>query len=250
MTEPGRVELGDLRLVAPLPQSIGPPFGGMGLERVDLAGVRPDQIAGGVLAGTDLDEGPADRTLVEGVAATHHVEHPLLREAEPQFLSFITTQATPTTRETIMTLTRSLIASFGLTAALLVGGAGCAKDSATNAALKSAGVDADVATDGGLPDGFPEAVATPDLDLETGAGIAGVFTLRYTSKDSATDVGEYRATLKEKGFAIDEEFTFDKTQGDYVGFMASSPEFTVMASAYGEAAPGGGNYMAVVVTPV
>jgi hypothetical protein len=149
-----------------------------------------------------------------------------------------------------MHTTRSLVSALGLAAALLVGGVACSAEDATNAALENAGVDANVSTGGDLPDGFPSDVATPDLELETGAAVEGTYTLRYTSDDATADIAAYRTALADAGFTPGEDFTFDKASGDHTGFTAASPEFNVMAAAYGPDAPGGGNYMAVVVTPV
>lgn len=147
-----------------------------------------------------------------------------------------------------MTTTRSLIATIGLTAALIVGGAACSSDDQVNAALKSAGVDAEVTTDGELPSGFPEGVPTPDLELENGAGAAGEFVLRYATTDYVADQAAYQQVLEEQGFTIGESFDFDETQGSYSGFTATGLGHQVVASAYGAEAPGGGNYMAVVVS--
>ena len=145
---------------------------------------------------------------------------------------------------------RTLIGALGLTFALAIGGAACSAEDQTNAALEKAGVDANVSTGGDLPDGFPEAVATPDLELESGAAVAGTYTLRYTSSDPAGDVAAYRSALEDAGFTPGEDFTNDKAAGDFQGFTAADETYTVMASAYGPDAPGGGDYMAVVVTPV
>lgn len=142
-----------------------------------------------------------------------------------------------------------LLAALGLTAALVLGGTACGSDDQANAILKSAGVDANVSTGGDLPDGFPGEVPTPDLDLETGAAAVGTFTLRYTSKDAHADAAAYQKALEAKGFTISNPFDFDEASGDYVGFTADGSGQQVIASAYGPKAPGGGNYMAVVVTP-
>jgi len=149
-----------------------------------------------------------------------------------------------------MHTTRSLVSALGLAAALLVGGAACSADDVTNAALEDAGVEGSVSTSGDLPDDFPSEVATPDLPLETGAGVEGIFTLRYTSDDPTGDFAAYRSALEDAGFTADEDFTFDKASGDHTGFTATSAEYSVLASAYGPDAPGGGNYLAVVVSPI
>ena len=148
-----------------------------------------------------------------------------------------------------MTTPRSLLGALGLSAALLLGATACSNDSVTNAALEKAGVDGDIATQGSLPDGFPESVPTPDLELETGVALEGIHTLRYTSDDVA-DAAAYRTTLEDAGFTSGQDFTFDKASGDYSGFTATNTEFTVLVSAYGPDAPGGGDYLAVVVTPL
>jgi hypothetical protein len=148
-----------------------------------------------------------------------------------------------------MTTPRSLIGALGLSAALLFGAVACSNDSVANAALDKAGVEGDLSTEGSLPDGFPESVPAPDLELETGVALEGTFTLRYTSDDQA-DAAAYRTALEDAGFTSGQDFTFDKASGDYSGFTATSDEFTVLASAYGPDAPGGGNYLAVVVTPI
>jgi hypothetical protein len=149
-----------------------------------------------------------------------------------------------------MRTTRSLISALGLTTALLIGGAACSAEDVTNSAMEDAGIDGNISTGGDLPDGFPTEVATPELDLETGAAVEGIFTLRYSSDDSAADAAAYRTALEDAGFTPGEDFTFDEASGDYSGFTATSAEYSVLASAYGPDAPGGGNYLAVVVTPV
>ena len=146
--------------------------------------------------------------------------------------------------------TRTLIGTVALTAGLLLGGVACSSQDAANAALDKAGVEADISTDGHIPDGFPEEIPTPDLKLENGAAVEGIYTLRYTSDDPAADVAAYRQAVEATELIMGEDFTFDKASGDYQGFMASNEKYTLMASAYGPDAPGGGNYMAVVVTPV
>lgn len=148
-----------------------------------------------------------------------------------------------------MTTPRSLIGALGLSAALLLGATACSNDSVANAALEKAGVDGDLSTKGSLPDGFPESIPTPDLPLETGVALEGIFTLRYTSDDVA-DAAAYRTVLEDAGLTTGQDFSFDKASGDYSGFTASNDEYNVVVSAYGPDAPGGGDYLAVVATPV
>lgn len=149
-----------------------------------------------------------------------------------------------------MHTSRTLIGALGLTFALAIGGAACSTEDQTNAALEKAGVDANVSTGGELPDGFPETVATPDLELESGAAVAGTYTLRYTSSDPAAEIAAYRSALEAAEFTPGGDFTNDAAAGDYQGFTAANADYTVLASAYGPDAPGGGNYLAVVVTPL
>ncbi len=145
---------------------------------------------------------------------------------------------------------QSIIGAFGIVAAL--GFSACSGDDAANDALKNAGVDGDISTGGDLPRDFPADVATPDLNLEQGIALQGQFTLRYTTKAAAADVATYRAALAEKGFTVTNDFDnlADPAAGANVGFVATSAEWSVTVSAFGPDAPGGGNYLAVVVTPL
>ena len=66
---------------------------------------------------------------------------------------------------------------------------------------------------------------TPDLKLETGIGIEGTFTLRYTSTDAKADVAEYRSALAENGFTFTTDFDHldDPAAVGNVGFVATAP---------------------------
>ena len=147
------------------------------------------------------------------------------------------------------TISKTIVSAFGLVA--LLGVSACSADDAANDALKDAGVEANVNTEGGLPDGFPEAVTTPDLDLETGIAAVGTFTLRYTTDDPAADTAAYRDALAADGFTVTElvDHLADPATGGNIAFTATSAEFSVVVSAFSPDAPGGGNYMGVVVTP-
>ncbi len=146
---------------------------------------------------------------------------------------------------------RTLLGAFGLTAMLFVGAACSAEDQA-NDALKDAGVDGNITLDGGVPKDFPsDEVALPDLKLETGVGLSGTFTLRYTTKDAKADVATYRAALAEDGAIITADFDnlTETAPGGNVGFTATKGTWAIDVSAFGPDAPGGGNYLAVVVSP-
>ena len=146
---------------------------------------------------------------------------------------------------------RTLLGAFGLTAMLFVGAACSAEDQA-NDALKDAGVDGNITLDGGVPEDFPsDEVALPDLKLETGVGLSGTFTLRYTTKDAKADVATYRAALAEDGATVAADFDnlADVAAGGNVGFTATKGTWAINVSAFGPDVPGGGNYLAVVVTP-
>ena len=146
---------------------------------------------------------------------------------------------------------KSIIGAISLVA--LLGMAACSSsDDAANDALKDAGVSGDIDTGGDLPKDFPSDVAVPELGLETGVGLEGTFTLRYTSEDPAADVAAYRSALEAGGFTIANDFDnlADPATGGNVGFIGTSSAWTVTVSAFGPDAPGGGDYMAVVVAPV
>jgi len=138
-----------------------------------------------------------------------------------------------------------------LSIATLLGVSACNSDDAANDALEDAGVDANVNTGGGLPDGFPEAVVTPDLKLETGIAAVGTFTLRYTTEDPAADTAAYRDALTAAGFTATEliDNLADPATGGNIAFTATSAEYSVVVSAFSPDAPGGGNYMGVAVAP-
>ena len=142
-----------------------------------------------------------------------------------------------------------IIGALGLVAALGLGA--CSADDAANDALKNAGVDANVATGGDLPEGFPDDVPTPGLDLESGVAAIGTYTLRYTSKDPAKDTAAYRDALAAAGFTVTDlvDNLADPASGGNIAFTASNASWTVAASAFSPDAPGGGNYMGIVVTP-
>ncbi|MEO6125601.1 MAG: hypothetical protein ABIR32_18025 [Ilumatobacteraceae bacterium] len=142
-----------------------------------------------------------------------------------------------------------IIGAVGVTT--LLGLSACNSDKAANDALKDAGVEANVNTGGGLPAGFPKEVVTPDLKLETGIAAVGTFTLRYTSPNPAADTAAYRDALTAAGFTVSElvDHLADPAAGGNVAFTASSAAYTVVVSAFSKDAPGGGNYMGVVVTP-
>lgn len=143
------------------------------------------------------------------------------------------------------TIARSLIsASLFIT---LASGCGNAAKSKADDALKKAGVE--VAGKGKLPTDFPKDVPTPALPLETAVGAPGTFTLRYTSADAKNDAGAYQKVLEKAGYML---------TGEVDGLDGGSHNFTVTAkkgsihieaSAFSAAAPGGGNYLAVIVTP-
>lgn len=139
-----------------------------------------------------------------------------------------------------------------LSVATLLGVSACNSDDVANDALKDAGVDANINTGGGLPDGFPSAVVTPDLKLESGVAAVGTYTLRYTSDDAAVDTAAYRDALTAAGFTATEsvDHLADPAAGGNVTFTATSAEWSIIVSAFSPDAPGGGNYMGVVVTGV
>lgn len=143
----------------------------------------------------------------------------------------------------------SIIGACGVVA--LLGLAACSADDVANDALKDAGVNGDISTGGDLPNDFPADVVTPDLPLETGLGLQGTFTLRYTTNDAAADVAAYRSALAEDGFTITGDFDnlADSATGGNVGFTATSADWNVTVSAFGPDALGGGNYLAVIVAP-
>ena len=146
---------------------------------------------------------------------------------------------------------RSLLGAFGLTAMLFVGAACSAEDQA-NDALKDAGVDGNITLDGGIPKDFPsDEVALPDLKLQTGVGLSGSFTLKYTTKDAKADVATYRAALAEDGATVTADFDHldDPATGGNVGFTATKGTWRIDVSAFGPDAPGGGDYLAVIVMP-
>lgn len=150
-----------------------------------------------------------------------------------------------------MSFTRTRMASVALVALLAVG-ASCSTEDQVNDALKDSGIEGNVTLEGDLPADFPkDEVPTPDLALETGIGLQGNFTLRYTSKDAVGDVAAYRSAVAEDGFNVTSDFdnSADPSGGGNVGFIASNDDWAINVSAFGPDAPGGGNYMAVVVMP-
>ncbi len=145
---------------------------------------------------------------------------------------------------------KSMVIAFGVVATM--GISACNQDDAANDALKQAGVNGNVNTEGGLPDGFPADLATPDLKLESGIGVEGTYTLRYTSMAAAEDVTAYRGALGEDGFTSTEivDNSGQPSAGGNVTFTSANDDWSVVVAAFGPDAPGGGNYLAVVVTPV
>src|SRR5690349_5378053 len=94
-------------------------------------------------------------------------------------------------RNAHMTTSRRLLGAFGV-AALLVLGTACSAEDQANQALKDANIDGDISLDGGIPKDFPsDEIATPDLSLQTGIGLQGTYTLKYTTKDAKADVATY-----------------------------------------------------------
>jgi hypothetical protein len=141
---------------------------------------------------------------------------------------------------------KSIVGALGLATALLVG-SGCASDVANNA-LKNAGV----SVNGNVPADFPKAdVPLPTGKLETAVGAVGSFTFRYTSTDPKGDVASYKSALTAKGFTITGEADNlgNATACGNIAFLATSAKYSVAVSAFDASAPGGGNYMGVVVTP-
>jgi hypothetical protein len=141
------------------------------------------------------------------------------------------------------TLTRPALAAIAV-AMLATGCGNSAKDKA-DAALKQAGVE--VPTSGKLPASFPADVPTPAISLETAVAAAGTFTLRYTTKDPKGDMAAYRAALVAAGFKINSEADNLTGPSKNINLMATKGTVTVIAAAFGPDAPGGGNYMGVVV---
>lgn len=141
-------------------------------------------------------------------------------------------------------ITRPLVSALALvTLASSCGGGAKAQ---ADKALKDAGVE--VPESGKLPSGFPTDVPTPDLKLENGVGAAGNFTLRYTSSDAKGDITKYRDKLVAAGFTVANESDDLAGTGKNAVVMATKGTMTVAASAFAPDAPGGGNYMGVVVT--
>jgi hypothetical protein len=128
------------------------------------------------------------------------------------------------------TLTRPALAALAV--AMLVTGCGNSAKDKADAALKQAGV-ADV--------------PTPAIPLETAVAAAGTFTLRYTTKDPKADMAAYRAALVAAGFKINSEADNLTGPSKNINLMATKGTVTVIAAAFGPDAPGGGNYMGVVV---
>lgn len=141
-----------------------------------------------------------------------------------------------------MTTSRTLISAFALVALAGCGGAATSK---ANAELKKAGVEV---AKGTLPADFPKDLPTPALPLETAVKAAGTYTMRYTSKDAKADATAYEKVLDKAGYMLTGEV--DGLGGGSDNFTVTAKKGTshITASAFGAAAPGGGNYMAVVVT--
>ncbi len=129
----------------------------------------------------------------------------------------------------------------------IASGCGTAAKSKADDALKKAGVE--VAGKGKMPTDFPKDVPTPALPLETAVGALGTFTLRYTSIDAKNDAVAYQKVMEKAGYML---------TGEVDGLEGGSHNYTVTAlkgsvhieaSAFTTEAPGGGKYLAVIVTP-
>jgi hypothetical protein len=142
-------------------------------------------------------------------------------------------------------ISRTIISAAALMTLAGACGAG-AKDKA-DAALKDAGIE--VPDAGKLPANLPEGTPTPTLKLETGIEAAGTFTLRYTSTDAKADMAAYRTALVAAGYTISNDADGLSGASKNVVLMATKGASTILASAFAPDAPGGGNYMGVVVTP-
>ena len=142
-------------------------------------------------------------------------------------------------------ITRSII-SATLIVTIASGCADAAKSKADDV-MKTAGVE--VAGKGKLPTDFPNDVPTPALPLETAVGAVGTFTLRYTSTEAKKDAVAYQKVLEKAGYMLTGEV--DALDGGSHNFTVTARKGTthIEASAFTAAAPGGGNYLAVVVTP-
>jgi hypothetical protein len=141
-------------------------------------------------------------------------------------------------------ISRTIVSAAALMT--LAGACGATAKSKADAALKDAGVEVPAA--GKLPANFPAEVPTPSLKLETGIEAAGTFTLRYTSADPKADMAAYRSALVAGGYTISSDVDDLSGPSKNVVVMAVKGTSTVLASAFAPDAPGGGNYMGVVVT--
>ncbi len=141
-----------------------------------------------------------------------------------------------------ITTSRVLISAMALVALAGCGGSATSK---ADDALKTAGVEVAKAT---LPADFPKDLPTPALPLETAVKAADTYTMRYTSRAAKADAAAYQKVMEKAGYML---------TGEVDGLDGGSHNFTVTAkkgashitaSAFNSAAPGGGNYLAVVVT--
>jgi hypothetical protein len=124
-------------------------------------------------------------------------------------------------------------------------GCGAAAKSKADAELKKFGVEV---AKGSLPADFPKDLPTPALPLETAVSAAGTYTMRYTSKDAKADAAAYQKVMEKAGYMLTGEV--DGLEGGSHNFTVTAKKGTshITASAFNAAAPGGGNYLAVVVT--
>ena len=141
-----------------------------------------------------------------------------------------------------ITTSRLLISTLAL---VVFTGCGAAAKSKADDAIKKAGVEV---AKGTLPADFPKDLPTPALPLETAVKAAGTYTMRYTSKDAKADATAYEKVMDKAGYMLTGEV--DGLGGGSDNFTVTAKKGTshITASAFGAAAPSGGNYMAVVVT--
>jgi hypothetical protein len=143
-------------------------------------------------------------------------------------------------------MTRPALAALAVS--MLVTGCGNSAKDKADAALKQAGVE--VPASGKLPADFPADVPTPAIPLETAVKAGGAFTLRYTSKDPKANMDAYHAQLVASGYTITSKADALTLASKNTVVMATKGTITVTAVAFAPDAPGGGNYMGVVVTAV
>lgn len=142
-------------------------------------------------------------------------------------------------------ISRSIISAILIVT--LAAGCGNTAKSKADDTLKTAGVE--VAGKGKLPADFPKDVPTPVLPLETAVGALGTFTLRYTSTDAKKDAVAYQKVMEKAGYMLTGEV--DSLDGGSHNFTVTAKKGSthIEASAFTTAAPGGGNYLAVIVGP-